>query len=322
MIIDALAGRVPNAIAHPVCDALRRNEDIGGFDCVGLAYFDMAAIPPLPQYAMSLGLDRIKRFDYRWGFHDDAILSVLGAKVPAPRTGIPAMFEQGDLDWRRLPPLPSGLAAYHGRCRWMSPRSGARLRASIAAIAKLPGEDDMGGENQVDELFRELIGVSLHDEIFAHLGTRFTFYDVATRINSPSHILESFAQGMFRAPKMAVIAEVKNRDALEKSLATMVDHVNAKLRDVPQRSPGVTVGAIERLKNGETGYVMSFVGSEIPISSALRPTLLLGQKTLVLASTPAMARRARDLAENQAGTIVNAGPGAGNPLARTARLAA
>ena len=87
-----------------------------------------------------------------------------------------------------------------------------------------------------------------------------------------------------------------------------------QLRDVPQRPPGLTVGAIERLKNGETGYVMSFVGSEIPISSGLRPTLLLGRKTLVLASTPAMARRARDLAENEAETSRKPGPGAGNPL--------
>ena len=75
--------------------------------------------------------------------------------------------------------------------------------------------------------FEALIGVSLHEEIFAHLGSRFTLYDVAGRIKSPSHILESFAQGLFRAPKMARVAEVKNRDALEKSLATMVDHVNA-----------------------------------------------------------------------------------------------
>ncbi len=49
--------------------------------------------------------------------------------------------------------------------------------------------------------FEELTQPTLHDEIFAHLGTRFTFYDVATRINSPSHILESFAQGVFRVPR-------------------------------------------------------------------------------------------------------------------------
>ena len=313
MIIDALDGRVPNAIANQTRDDLLRNEDIRGFDCVGLAYFDMAAIPALPRYAMSLGLDRIKRFDYRWGFHDDAILSVLGAQVPAPRTGIPAMFEQGDLDWRQMPPLPVGLAGFT-MLSLDEPRISGAVRASLAAIAKLSGQDDPGGGDQLDELFRASIGVSLHEEIFAHLGSRFTLYDVAGRVKSPSHILESFAQGLFRAPKMAVIAAVKNRDALEKSLEKMVAHLNATLRELPQAPPGLTIGSIARLKNGETGYVMSFVGSEIPISSGLRPTLLLGRDTLVLASTPALARRARDLAERQAGTVARAGPGAGNPL--------
>ncbi len=50
--------------------------------------------PPAP-YAMSLGLDRIKRFDYRWGFRDDAILSVLGAHVPAGSDGYPGDVREG-----------------------------------------------------------------------------------------------------------------------------------------------------------------------------------------------------------------------------------
>ena len=156
MIIDALAGRVPNATAHQIRDDLSRMRTSADSSCVGLAYFDMAAIPPLPRYAQSLGLDRIKRFDYRWGFHDDAILSVLGAHVPAPRTGIPAMFEQGDLDWRRLPPLPGGAGGVHDAVARRGPGFRARVRASLAAIAKLPGEDSLGGPDQLDELFRSI----------------------------------------------------------------------------------------------------------------------------------------------------------------------
>ncbi len=59
------------------------------------------------------------------------------------------------------------------------------------------------------------------------------------------------------------------------------------------------MGAIERLKSGESGYVMSFAGSDIPMASGLRPTLLLGGRRLVVASTPAVARRALVLAENE-----------------------
>ena len=129
-IIDALAGR------RAECDRTPRSamnscetRMSAGFDRVGLAYFDMAAIPPLPRNAISLGLDRIKRLDYRWGFHGEAILSVLGADVPAPRTGIPAIFDQPTFDWRQLPPLPAGLADSRS-FRWMSPGFGGGSRVA------------------------------------------------------------------------------------------------------------------------------------------------------------------------------------------------
>ena len=83
-------------------------------------------------------------------------------------------------------------------------------------------------------------------------------------------------------------------------------HANEALRAIPSQPNGLNLGAIERLKNGETGYIMSFAGSEIPIPSELRPTLLLGEKSLVLASTPALARRARDLAENPGSAVLPA----------------
>ena len=50
-------------------------------------FFDMAALPPLPREAVGLGLDRIKRFDYRWGFHGQALQSIVGVVVPPPANG-------------------------------------------------------------------------------------------------------------------------------------------------------------------------------------------------------------------------------------------
>ena len=111
-IIAALDGREPNAVDHPNRLALTKSADAPGFVPVGVAYFDMAALPPLPRQAVALGLDRIKRFDYRWGFQGPAIQSILGAVVPAPRTGIPALFDQPTFDARHLPPLPGGLSGF------------------------------------------------------------------------------------------------------------------------------------------------------------------------------------------------------------------
>ncbi len=310
-IIDALEGRAPNAIAHPNRKALLRSEDSSGYEPVGLAYFDMAALPTLPPLATGLGLGKIKRFDYRWGFQGEALLSVVGAAVPAPRTGIPAMFDQPTFGSRNLPPLPDGLAGF--TVVSLDERKLAVLiRESLTSLASFSGNAGVPGPDQLSSALRASFGISLHDDLFAHLGSRFTIYNVATRINAPSHILESAVVGLFRTPKMAVVAEVTNHDLLATSLKKLVDRANQALRAMPARPSPFELGEIVRLKNGETGYFLSSIDSRIPLAPGLRPTLLLGPHTLVLASTPALARKARDLAESQ-----REGPlKAGNPLAR------
>jgi hypothetical protein len=303
VIIEVLEGRAPNATAHLNRQALLQSEDIRGFEPVGLAFFDMAALPTLPPEAVGLGLDRIKRFDYRWGFQEDTLVSIVGAVIPAPRKGIPAMFDQPTFDARQLPPLPVGTSGFTV-VSVEEPRLAPLLRDSLGALARAPSSDEPG---QIDDALKAIFGVSLHDEFFGYLGNRFTLYNVATRINAPSHALESLALGLFRAPKMAIVAEVKHRDLLVKSLEKMIERANEALRAMPKQQFGFELGEIQRLKNGETGFMMSFTGSEVPIASGLRPTVLVGQKSLVLASTPALARRARDLAENPGAAVLQAG---------------
>ena len=111
-IIAALDGGEPNALGHPTRAALSRGADEPGFVPVGLAFCDMAVFPPLPREAVAFGLDRVKRIDYRWGFHGPAIEGIVGVVAPAPRTGIPALFDQPTFDTRHLPPLPGGLDGF------------------------------------------------------------------------------------------------------------------------------------------------------------------------------------------------------------------
>ena len=250
----------------------------------------MAALPPLPSKAVSLGLDRIKRFDYRWGFQGESLLSIVGAVVPAPRTGIPAIFDQPTFDSRHLPPLPGGLGGFTV-VSLDGPRVAARIRESLAVLADPPAATIFQRPTRLARSCGHSWACLSNDEIFAHLGSRFTIYNVATRINAPSHILETAVQGLFRVPKMAIVAEVKNHDPLAKSIEKLVDHANQTTRCMPMQPMGLNPGEIVRLKNVENGYCWSTLRTGIPIAGTLRPTLLLGQKTLVLASTPAMARK-------------------------------
>src|SRR6185437_11356284 len=97
-IIAALDGREPSALEHPTRKALARVDDEPGFVPVGLAFCDRTALDPLPRQAVALGLDTVHRLDYRWGFHGRAIEGIVGVEAPAPRSGIPAFFDQPRLD--------------------------------------------------------------------------------------------------------------------------------------------------------------------------------------------------------------------------------
>ncbi len=148
--------------------------------------------------------------------------------APAPRRGIPALFDQPKLDWRSLPPLPGGLADFTIVSLDLSAFA-ARLRTLLGAVMATSGGPEPPGADDVATALRQILGVSLEGEVLASLGTRFTFYNVATKVNGPSHVLESVALGLFRAPKMALVVEVKDRDGLVKPLEKLIDRANQGL---------------------------------------------------------------------------------------------
>ncbi|MFI5460254.1 MAG: DUF1559 domain-containing protein [Isosphaerales bacterium] len=309
-IIAAVEGREPNAVEHPNRVALVRSDLAPGFVPVGLAFFDMAALPSLPRDAVGLGLDGIKRFEYRWGFHDQALESMVGVVVPSPRRGIPALFDQPVFDARDLPPLPGALAGF--TVLSLDPARFWNVSSTIMkAQAAGPGRAEPFGPDQIEQTVLQATGLRLREDILVHLGPRMTFYNVGTKINAPSHILEGLAQGFFRVPKMAILIEVKDREAIAKALATLVESANQTLLTPPGRSIRISVGKIQRLKSQDAGYVFSLNGPDLPLTAGMRPTLLLGRKTLVIATSPAMAIQARDLSER----VLPGGLPAGDPLA-------
>ena len=174
-IIAALDGREPNAVDHPTRKALKRGDDAPGFEPVGLAFFDMAALPPLPREAVALGLDRIQRVDYRWGFHGPAIQSIIGVVAPAPRTGIPALFDQPTFDLRHLPPLPGGLAGFT-----VLSLDSTRLYDQMVAVASTIDPRASRPLAEIEDTFQQLTGLNLRDELLAPLGSRIVVYTVPT----------------------------------------------------------------------------------------------------------------------------------------------
>ncbi len=270
--------------------ALARSADEPGFVPVGLAFCDRTAFGPLPRPAVALGLDGVKRIDYRWGFHGRAIESIVGVAAPAPRTGIPALFDPPSFDAQHLPSLPSGLAGFT-----VFSLDLGRVYDQFFALLKV--EVGPGAADEVRQGVDQTLGLKLRDEFLAHLGSRFVCYTVPTRVIAATNPLAGIVQGMVFVPKTSIVVEVKDHAAVARALDTLAPRVNRAMRSLAEVSGGGEVGEFKRIKGEENGRVLSLPASIVPMAAGLRPTWLLGQKAMVLATSPATARRALDVKE-------------------------
>src|SRR5262249_50649198 len=109
-VIEALDGKQPSAEDHPFRAELVRNED--GFEPVMVSFREMAARPEMRPRARQVGLDGVKRLDFRWGFQDEAVMSVLRVVAPAPRRGVLALLDQPTFELSSLPPMPPDLHGF------------------------------------------------------------------------------------------------------------------------------------------------------------------------------------------------------------------
>ena len=84
-ILETLDGKRPNAVEHPRRAELAKPE--GGFVATGLAFVDQVVFRSknIPE---SLGFSEITKFDYRWGFQDDALVNISSGQLPSPRKGV------------------------------------------------------------------------------------------------------------------------------------------------------------------------------------------------------------------------------------------
>ena len=301
-MIDALDGRAPDATGHPLRAELAQAEE--GFQPVGLAYFDMAALPELPPQAATLGLDRVKRVDYRWGFHGEALMTVTRLIAPAPRAGVLAVLDQPTFGPGDLPPLPPGLAGF----TVLSLDPGKVYDQSLA-LAKATDPNGQAMFDALSQAVQQVTGHRLREDILGHLGPRMAFYVVPTRANAPTNPIIGFIQGAVHVAKAALLVQVDDAEAVGKVLDDVVQRANQLFKSGAE-GPDAAVVEIERLKGRERGYVLSVPPSVVPLPAGMRPTVLLGKRTLVVGTTPDAARKALALEGKPAG------PPEGDALAR------
>ena len=284
-LIDALEGKVPNATTHPLREELIRELD--GFEPVGLAFVVREAFPAMPPQADRLGLDKIERIDYRWGFRGDALVTMTRLLAPAPRTGLLALLDHPTFGAKDLPPLPPGSEDFT-----VFSLDPDKFYEQFVKIAVMGDPNAQGAAAATEDGFRGVTGLELRKDVLAHVGPRVVVYSIPTKGILATNPFSGFVSGMVHAPKTVVSVQVRDPAGFAKSFKTLIAKANEVIRAQYGGADAERAKAIGfvPLKGMENSYVLNLPTMGVAMPAGLRPTVVLGKSSLFFATTTEMAR--------------------------------
>jgi hypothetical protein len=287
-MIEALDGKRPSALAHPLRAELAKRND--AFEPIGLAFFEMAALANLPDDAAAYGLDRIKRIDYRLGLQEEAFVTITRLAAPEPRSGIVGLLDQPRFNIQHLPPLPKGASSFTV--------ISIDVKKYLDTLVELLKVTDPHGRRKwraLEESVHKETGERLREDILRHLGPKFAYFRFPSSSPALSNPLTGLAAGWLRVPEIVLMCEIDDAQAVKSALDGIVKAANRAFHARPEEIGAVGTSLDLRplkSKQGEHGYSLAIPPSQSPLSSALRPTVAVGKSHLVFATTPAAALRA------------------------------
>ena len=237
--LATLAGKNPSALDHPIVQELSKPE--GTFHPASIAFIDVAGCPETPTkmteffaHLKQLGLHRL---DVRWGFDDDALMTVTRLVAPKPRKALLAVFDQPTFEKNSLLPVPEGVESFVELS--MNP---AQLLETINGLG-LPD----AVKAQIDELTEDIQSagkIDLQKDLLAHLGPRMVLYLApgrsAATTNEESSLESAISKGLNTMsaasamqsllPKFTLVAEVKDPVAFARAMDAVVNTINNELK--------------------------------------------------------------------------------------------
>ncbi len=279
-VLGAIDGKAPSASAHPIRAELARAE--AGFEPAMTAFVDLSMIP-MPPAAVQNGLDGIKRVDYRWGFQEDAVYSVLGIVAPSPRRGLLAVVDAGPFpkfDKASLPPIPAGVTSWSAFS--FSPGalwawSTDLVRKSVPPGSPPPGI--LGFEAAVPQI---LGGLRLKEDVLGPLGPRWLFYaDV-----------DSLSKGS--KGRAALTIELADSAKTGKAVDGIIAFATQAMAAQGGQPGGPPKVEFRKLPGANPAYRVVLPPGVVPpnLAQVIAPVILVGKKQLAIGMTEAEARAA------------------------------
>jgi hypothetical protein len=230
--LATLDGKKPSALDHPIVQELSKPE--GTFHPISMAFIDVAGCPEFTTKWRDKGIHGL---DVRWGFDDDALMTVTRLIAPKPRQLPAAFFDQPTFEKTSLLPLPDGVESFVELS--LNP---AQLLETINGLG-LP--DAVKAE--IDEFTEEIQHagkIDLQKDLLARLGPRMSLYLApgrsAATTNEESSLETVLGKGLdpmaamsttlSLLPKLTLVAEVKDPVAFGKALDAAIIAINNELK--------------------------------------------------------------------------------------------
>ena len=281
-----LDGKEPSAVGNRLIAELSKAE--GPFRPMLFGFFDPKLAGPLPPEALALGLGDVERVDFRWGFREDALYSVLRVKAPSPRKGLLALLDGPTFDRSTLPPMPAAVTGFASLS--LSPLQVYEKVAAIHSANNPPNAPDRFARTEAE--FEQATGVNLKGDLLAKLGPKMAGFS-----------LPASAPGGLPI-EVVVLAEVADPQALGESLRKVFGVIDQALKGpMPRRQAGQPTPRISELEvQGRLlGFELILPEGSVPPGplTGMRPTLQIGEKYLAIGTMPGGASRALDAAEGR-----------------------
>jgi prepilin-type processing-associated H-X9-DG protein len=280
-ILEVINGRRQSAIDHPLRAELFKAE--AGFDPVAVGFLDSGVFESLSADTAQLGLGGVKRLELRWGFDQDALVGILRAVAPAPRTGALALLDQPAFGIGSLPPIPAkvnGLTVISIDL--------AKSYDLIDSLIKQVGHQESAGLS--NPIILQQQGLDLRRDLFANLGTRVAFY---TQSNTHDEPASAGGLAASRAAGSTFSVQLRDQDRVARVIETLTRSlgplVRQRFRFGARDRLSVIVASLNfRKVAGQTPrYVLDWPPNTLvaPYTLVLRPTVVVGKDRLVLAAS-------------------------------------
>jgi len=351
LVAEVLDGKRPNAVDHPIRVELQKGEGVG--TSVAIAFLDAKAtgIPgPLGSLASQLNAQGIQQVDVQWGLSEKALVTSARIQAPAPRKGLMALADQPTFDRKTLLALPDDVQSFSAIS--IDPAKALDLILETARSTNPAAADSL---EQSLEMMKVKTRLQLRKDILAHLGPKAIYYVAPPSASSPvaraktaagSPAMNPFSLpfGTTAVPRFALLIELKNHDAFERSLDMLMIELNKSIRDQfhALTTPPAAENSAEAPGEGETpgtaqaptappihdatpefrlmsgagkAYAFSVPSKIGRLPAGFRPTIRLGEKHLVIASSPDVAKQSLEVKQevswippDEVGSVIELAP--------------